>query len=538
MNTEASDWLDSMPDVSASAGTSARDGHNIHALLVDAAEALASGRAEEAVRLGVRAVRADPTSFAAVRTLSGLLDASGRRSYAIKAGYRAIDLDSVDPEARMHLGCLLACERRWTEAVRHLAVHVDSPGATPAGWRVMSTALHESGRTAKALDAISRAIEGEPLNVEFRLHKASLLGVRGRFGDSLAELSEAASIDPHDARVWHASSAIHHVLGDAGSALSDARRASDLAPGDADIAAHFARVGGRLAIAPGRARSMVLASEERWLARRPPRPEIPKARRTPADMLSERWRVIWALMLREMRTRHARSRLGYLWAMVEPLTHLLTLGSVFAMMNHSPPPVGDSLFLFYLTGLLPFLMFSHVSSEISSCISANGAVLQLPVVRRMDTVWARSLLHLSTETCVAVVVFACAAALGVQGFPVDILTVGAATGLLWALATGIGMVNMVMSELAPTWDTFWQSGLRVLYFASGIYYSPMSMPGPIREALAWNPVLQGVELFRSGFFRQYDPHWVDPGYLAACAAAALGLGLLAERAFPRHRTAA
>ena len=272
-----------------------------------------------------------------------------------------------------------------------------------------------------------------------------------------------------------------------------------------------------------------------WTERRPRRARAPAPR--PRGMfaaLGTRGRIIHAIMLREMRTRFGRTSLGYAWALAEPISHLLTLGTVFSLLNHAPPPIGDSLFLFYLTGLLPYLMFSHVSNEVTGSLAANGAVLQLPIVRRTDVMVARATLHLSTETVVGIIVFGTAALLGERGMPADPLGALAAILSLWGLAVGVGAVNMLVTEMFPSWDTFYQAIVRVMYFASGIYYSPVAMPGEIRDILAWNPVLQGIEWFRSGFFGSYEPHWLDRGYLLECAFGALLVGFAGERALRRR----
>ena len=77
--------------------------------------------------------------------------------------------------------------------------------------------------------------------------------------------------------------------------------------------------------------------------------------------LATQGRVISALLRREALTRYSHTRIGYLWAVLEPIAHLLTLGVLFRIFTQGPPPVGDSLFLFYLTGLIPFLVFWQVS---------------------------------------------------------------------------------------------------------------------------------------------------------------------------------
>ena len=60
------------------------------------------------------------------------------------------------------------------------------------------------------------------------------------------------------------------------------------------------------------------------------------------------------------------------------------------------------------------------------------------------------------------------------------------------------------------------------------------MPEWIRDILAWNPVLHAVDWFRSGFFREYEPHWLDRSYLAIIAVVTLLAGLSLERGLQRR----
>jgi ABC-type polysaccharide/polyol phosphate export permease len=62
---------------------------------------------------------------------------------------------------------------------------------------------------------------------------------------------------------------------------------------------------------------------------------------------------------------------------------------------------------------------------------------------------------------------------------------------------------------------------------TGIFYVPGAMPDWARDVLAWNPLLQAIDWFRSGFFAAYRPHWLDRRYLVILATLALlgGLGL-------------
>ena len=60
------------------------------------------------------------------------------------------------------------------------------------------------------------------------------------------------------------------------------------------------------------------------------------------------------------------------------------------------------------------------------------------------------------------------------------------------------------------------------------------MPDWIRNILSWNPVLHGIDWFRSSFFEDYNPFWLDRTYLALAAALTLLLGLALERGLRRQ----
>jgi len=105
---------------------------------------------------------------------------------------------------------------------------------------------------------------------------------------------------------------------------------------------------------------------------------------------------------------------------------------------------------------------------------------------------------------------------------------------VWLLGCGFGFLNAVINAFAKSWDKIWAQLTRLLYFCSGIFYVPGMMPEWIRDALAWNPLLHAVDWFRSGFFREYDPHWLDRSYLVLAAVFALLAGLSLERGLQRR----
>lgn len=477
-----------------------------------------AGDLKQATAYAREAVETEPGNFRAVRVLSGFLDAAGARDEAIIWAEAAVGLAPADPEIRLHIGSLLAADRRWQEAAAHLAVHVSSSGVRASGWRLLSSVLHQAGDAARATEAARRALEADPEAAEYRLHLASLLSARGLYDASLDVLSGAAD----DPRVWRARACALAAADRPIEALEAAREAVRLAPDDPDCQTDLDHVSAMCGLP-------LIIDAGQWTVeprRRPVRQPV----RSRGHALAMRWRVVYAIMLRDVRTRFGHTRLGYLWAILEPISHLMTLGTVFFLLNTAPPPVGDNLFLFYISGLLPFLMFSHVSHEVMAASDANTVLFMLPVVRRTDVIAAQALRQLATELCAELVIFGTAALAGLQAIPADPLTCMAALTALWLLAVGVGMVNMVIVGLFPSYATFYEALIRLLYFGSGIYYSPIAMPDWVRSYLTWNPILQAIEYFRSGFFAQYEPHWLDVNYLLLWVLASVGIGLAMERA--------
>ncbi|GLR66338.1 hypothetical protein GCM10010909_10180 [Acidocella aquatica] len=505
-----------------------RDRRNLPALRAQAEILFAGGQRDEAVALLRTADALAPGDFLTLRILSGFLAAMGQLEEAGQLAARAVELAPGAAEAQLHLASLQLAQQQYAAAIAHLAAHVSAGQATAAGWHMLAVAMAASGQPNRAIEAIRHAVEIEPANAGYRLHLASLLTARARYGDALTELGIAATLFPGDARIARAASGNHEALGDLSAAYQEAARARDLAPGDAEIERHYSHLAKQIGFSAAPVDEALAQTLAGWSQARA-RKQVRARPRGWRRLVATRGRVIHALVLRDMRTRYSRAHLGYLWAIFEPVSHLLTLGVMFALINQGPPPVGTSLFEYYCTGLLPYLMFSHIANEVMSARAASGAVLMLPNVRTTDVIFSKTFLNLMTEIVVGMVVFAAFGAAGYRAVPAHLFTCAAAILLLAGLAMGIGAVNMVVQNFFHSWETVFASIVRLLYFSSGIYYSPISMPDYARGFLEWNPILQGVEIFRSGFYPEYHPFWIDARYLTAWVLLSLLLGLGLEQ---------
>jgi capsular polysaccharide transport system permease protein len=245
---------------------------------------------------------------------------------------------------------------------------------------------------------------------------------------------------------------------------------------------------------------------------------LPRAKRPApgfAERLKTQSRVIHPLIIRETRTRFGDSRLGYSWALIEPILHIVLLSAVFSLLMRGRPPIGTHFFVFYYTGLVPYHVFVHISTSMMHGITSNGSLLQLPPVKPFDVILARGLLEFATDLVVAVSLLAGFAAIGIPAMPDDLWGVAMALVVTALLGCGVGFLNAALQTLFRSWDKLQNNATRLLYFFSGIFYVPGMMPDWARDTLAWNPLLHAIDWFRAGFFLSITSRIGSTGAISA-----------------------
>ena len=241
-------------------------------------------------------------------------------------------------------------------------------------------------------------------------------------------------------------------------------------------------------------------------------------------------RVIHALILRETRTRFDRNKLGYLWALFEPITYVLVLIGVYAGMGKGSPIGGDdALPLFFLTGLLPWLLFSHTASKTMEGINANRTLLAYPQVTPFDVLISRALLELVTMIVVFTLLMFMFAYFGYYQ-PIESFNsfLGALLAI-WLFGVGLGFLNSSIKLYLPSFNQTYNAIQRPFFFVSGIFFTADSLPPALREVALYNPLLHAIEWSRSAFFTTYESQYVDKSYLLTFVMIFLALGLSAER---------
>lgn len=443
-------------------------------------------RFEEAIDHLSRAAALDPACSTALRQLSAALWALDRRGEALGLARRAFDLAPWERANATHAAELLLRSGRLDQAVEILEDAASVHPADDVVPRLLSAAQMQRDRPIAALAAIDRAIALASQNPEYHLHRGGLLRGLGRLAAAADAFRRAAELDPADPAAGRALVSVYVEEGRLSEALAAGGALLSSHPDDEDSAAAVMHaLSQRLNILDA---DYVVVRDRVLRPKRPPRP-------APGfhDCLRAQGRVIEALIIRETRTRFGESRLGYGWALLEPILHIMMLSAVFSLLMHGRPPIGTHFFIFYFTGLIPYHVFVHSSSAMTHAITANGALLQLPLVTTFDVIIARGLLELITDVLVAAILLTVFALIGISAMPADWWTPSIALLATAGFGCGCGFINAVVNRYSRSWDKVWVQLTRILYFFSGIFYVPAMMPDRMRDILVWNPILQAID---------------------------------------------
>lgn len=215
-------------------------------------------------------------------------------------------------------------------------------------------------------------------------------------------------------------------------------------------------------------------------------------------------RVFWALFIRELKTRFGSWRLGYAWAILEPLAHVAVFMVLFSIGRRGAPP-GMPFPLFLLTGILPFFAFRHTLNVSMQAIDSNAGLFNFHRVKPYDAVLVRTFLECFISFLVLCVLgtvfhFYLGARVNIENIPAYLFTLL----LFYLFSLGIGSCAAVLGYMFPETKKMLPLISRPLYFLSGIFFVARDLPENFQKILFYNPVFHAIELQRTYFFTTYE----------------------------------
>ncbi|WJH39063.1 capsular biosynthesis protein [Aliirhizobium terrae] len=244
--------------------------------------------------------------------------------------------------------------------------------------------------------------------------------------------------------------------------------------------------------------------------------------------LQQKLNVMNAVILRDVRTRFFDHGLGFLLVPLWPLGHMMILLTIYSFTGRQAP-FGESLHVFFVTGLIPTMLFMYVSRFMSLSLILNKPMLAFPVVRMLDIMAARAFLEVIGAALTLSLITVILLLMGDNPFPYDWEQAVYAYLATLLLAIGVGTIIGVLVMAANFMMTVYALFLIVVYIGSGTLFVAPALPDEIAIPLSWNPVMQGVEWMRTAYFETYSDKLVSKTYLIGFGLTSLFIGLTLER---------
>jgi capsular polysaccharide transport system permease protein len=262
--------------------------------------------------------------------------------------------------------------------------------------------------------------------------------------------------------------------------------------------------------------------------------------RSPSEITFSVWRAIF---LREALDRLFEGRAAWLWLLIEPIAYIAVHAFGFETF-HIHQVGGMAISMFIISGFIGFLLWRRTWMQVLHGIDSNRAFFAYRQVRPFDVAIVRATLELFLMVPISLVIMSLAIMMG-RGmtlntqnpiwFPQDPLLVTETIFALWLFGLGFGLVTSVAMRFVPEIDHIFKIIYLPLYYVSGALL-PLSLyvPEPYQYIVVANPIVDGLELMRLGYFPHYIAlKGVSLSYLYAWALGLLLLGLMLYKRFSR-----
>jgi capsular polysaccharide transport system permease protein len=227
------------------------------------------------------------------------------------------------------------------------------------------------------------------------------------------------------------------------------------------------------------------------------------------------FRVLHALLMREIITRFGRENLGVLWLVAEPMLFTLgvtTLWTAAGLHHGSPIPI----VAFAVTGYSSVLMWRNSANHSGGAIAQNKPLLFHRNVRVIDVLLTRIALEIGGATGSFIVLSSLFIFVGWMPLPEDLLMVLCGWFMLAWFGASLALLIGAGTAYSEIVARLWHPAAYLLFPLSGAGFMVEWLPVGMQKIVMLLPMVHGVEMLREGYFGNVVPTHYDVGYMASC----------------------
>jgi capsular polysaccharide transport system permease protein len=215
--------------------------------------------------------------------------------------------------------------------------------------------------------------------------------------------------------------------------------------------------------------------------------------------------VVFALMLRELKTRFGNRMVGLLWVLFEPMANIGSVLLLRVVVRERYTGVQIEPAVYLVVAMLPFFIFRNIWFRMMSAVDANAGLFGYRQVKPADAMAARAIMETTMYAMIFLAFMLLFAWLGYRSVPYQPMEYLGVVSLFIMWGVGLGLMSAVGVKKYPALDTFLHLTSFPLYITSGVLIPINSFPATVIPILLWNPLLHMVELARWAFFPTYHP---------------------------------
>lgn len=241
--------------------------------------------------------------------------------------------------------------------------------------------------------------------------------------------------------------------------------------------------------------------------------------------LGIQFRIVGALMVRDLMVRYGRDNIGFFWVVLEPM--LLTAAVLAAWsMIRAPYEHGVALVAIVLTGYMPLTLWRHMTGPFPQFLRRNFDLMFHRNVTPLDLLFSRLALEFAGTTGAFFVVYGTLLTLGVVEPFHDIGTALAGWFLMGGMATGTALIIAAGSEYSEVVERYIGPIQYLLVPISGAFFMVEWLPKRAQDMIFYVPLTHAYEAFRAGYFGPTVVTHYSFAYAVPWALGLMGLGFV------------
>ena len=237
--------------------------------------------------------------------------------------------------------------------------------------------------------------------------------------------------------------------------------------------------------------------------------------------------VVFALVMRELKTRFGGQWTGVIWLFGVPLAQLVVFAWINTVIRGRISRSGYDFVVWLIVAMIPYDVFRTLWSQLMRAPSSNKGLFNFRQVKPMDTFIARAVLEIALQAIIFLLIALALARVGYAPLvPQDLLAFLGVVSMFAALGIGMGICSAVLDDIIPRYGVFIGLVTMPLAIVSGVIFPLTKLPQSLLYWFLFNPVLHLVELARHAYLPGYVMvQGVNASYPAAFILVVLALAM-------------